>query len=85
MARYSLGRYLGGRVPPHFQEIDESEAVEGVNVMVLPSTVGLTLAMVTEMAPVLWSTEAALILPNAASPTPKLVSISMILPQLGQT
>ncbi len=71
-------------VPPHFQEIDESEAVVGVKVMVLPSTAVLILAMVMEMTPVLWFTEAALILPNAASPTPKLVCISTILPQLGQ-
>jgi hypothetical protein len=70
---YCFGRYLGGIVPPHFQEMDESAAVEGTNVMVLPSTVLSIFATVIEMAPVAWFTEAELILPNAPSPTPKLV------------
>jgi hypothetical protein len=49
---YFLGRYLAGRVPPHFQEIDESAAVEGDKVIVLPSTVVSMLATVIEITPV---------------------------------
>jgi hypothetical protein len=53
--------------------MDESAAVEGTKVIVLPSTVLSIFATVIEMAPVTWFTEAELILPNAPSPTPKLV------------
>jgi hypothetical protein len=70
---YSFGRNLAGRVPPHFQEREESAAVEGDKVTVFPSTTGSILAMVTEIIPVFWFTDALLILPNAVSPTPKLV------------
>jgi len=72
MPVYPFGRYLAGRVPPHVQEIEESVAVVGAKVIVFPSTVVSIFATVTEIIPVVWSTEAALTLPIAASPTPKL-------------
>ncbi len=60
-------------VPPQFQEMDESEAVEGTKVIVVPSTVLSIFATVTETIPVARFTEAELILPIDESPTPKLV------------
>jgi len=53
--------------------MDASAPVEGTSVRVRPSTVMSIFATVTEMTPVIWFTEAELILSRAESARPKLV------------